>query len=202
MGRGDDRPSHCLRLDDDPAEPLGIARSGDDDVGQHVRSRHVTALFDNAKEPGKPVPLDGSLKLAAKSATLFGTDQYATDIAPAERSHGGNKIEPALPPRQAPGKHHDRHTVGQPPLLCQAYYASCPDSTRIEQLEVDAAGDRAQSLWAYSIHLRRVVGDKLRNRDDPLAPRHHRIIPALERDTVAVSVVKRCNKVPPGGARR
>jgi hypothetical protein len=29
------------------------------------------ALLDDAKEPGKPIPLDGHLELAAKPAALF-----------------------------------------------------------------------------------------------------------------------------------
>src|SRR5205807_3054090 len=76
---GDDRSPHRLRLDDDPAEPLGIARSGNDDVGQLVCGRHVATLLDDAKEARKSAPFDRGLKLAAKPPSLLRSDKKAAD---------------------------------------------------------------------------------------------------------------------------
>ena len=106
-------------------------------------------------------------------SSLLGADQNTADIPPAKRGERGDEIEPALPARQPARKHHDRHAVGQPPLAGEADYAFRPDSARIEDVEVDAARDHAQPVWTDPIDLRGVIGDELRDRDDPLAARHH-----------------------------
>ena len=182
--------------------PSGSLRSRDDDIGQHVGSRHVGALLDDAKEPGQSVPFDSRLELAAKPAALLRADEETTDVAPAERRNRGDQVKPALPARQPGRKHHNRRSVGQPPPAGEADDPFRPDSARIEDVEVDAARDRAQPVRADPINLCGVIGDELRNCDDPLAARHHRIVPSLERGTGVVGVVKGRHEMPPGGRLR
>ena len=76
---GDNRPSHCLGLDDDATKPLRIGRSGYNDVGQHVGSRHIATVFDDPKEIAEPVPFDGCFELAMEPAPLLGTDPVPSD---------------------------------------------------------------------------------------------------------------------------
>ena len=80
---GDDRTPHRLRLDDDAAETLGIARGGDDDIGQYVSGRHIPAFLDNAKAAGDPSVADCDLEFAAKPGALFGAGENTTDVASA-----------------------------------------------------------------------------------------------------------------------
>ena len=68
---GDDRPPHCLGLNDHAPEPLWVARGGNDDIGQHICSRHIPAFADDAKEGGDPKSRCSSVEFLSKAAVLL-----------------------------------------------------------------------------------------------------------------------------------
>ena len=109
------------------------------------------------------------LRAPAETPALLGADENTADIAPAERRDRRDKVEPALPSRQPAGKHHDGRAVGQPPLAGKADDAVRADPVGIEDVEIDAARDRAQPVGADPIDAGGMLGDEMRDRDDPLA---------------------------------
>ena len=81
IGR-DHRAAHCLRFDDHPAEPLGVGRGRDDDIGQGVGRRHILTVLDDPEHADQAMPLDRGLQFAAKTGALLGPDEKAAQIAP------------------------------------------------------------------------------------------------------------------------
>ncbi len=202
IGR-DDRATHCLRLDDDAAEPLGSVRGGDDDVGEHQRRRHVVAILDELKNLAEAARVDRALELAAKGrAPLVRTDEEAEQVAPAERGDRGDEVELPLPACQSPGQHDDRPVVGQTPFLGELDQPLGGDALGIEAGEVDAAVDDAQPFRRQPIDGGGVLGDEMRDRDHALAAPHHRIVPAAQTRAVAIGVVKGGDEMPAGALRR
>src|SRR5207248_10557637 len=130
------------------------------------------AILNDAEDAGEAILADCGFELAAKPAALLGACKNTTDFAPAELRDCRDEIEPALPSRQPAGKHHDRHAVGQAPLVREVDDALRADPVRIEDFEIDAARDRSQPVAADPIDTGGMVGDEIRNRDHPLAPRH------------------------------
>ena len=133
---------------------------------------------------------------------LLGADQEAAQIAAAEPGDRLDEVEPALPARQAPRQHDDRGILGHPPPRRQRADPLAVDPARIERGDVDPARNDPQAVGADPVNAGDVLGDELRDRDDPLAARHHRIVPVLQRQIGVVGVMKRGHEAPLGGARR
>ena len=70
MRRGDHRPAHRLRLDDDAAEALGLGRGRDHDIGQHVGRRHVAAVVEDAESAPARAARDMRDRARCDSAAL------------------------------------------------------------------------------------------------------------------------------------
>src|SRR5437879_5602585 len=75
------------------------------------------------------------------------------------------------------------------------------DPVRIERGDVDPARDDPQPVGADPIDLGDVLADEMRDRDDPLAARHYRIVPVLQRQIGVVGIVKRRHEAPPRRTR-
>ncbi len=160
------------------------------------------AVLDDAKHPHEAEPIDRGLEFAAEAGPLLGADQEAAQIAAAEPGDRRDEIEAALPARQAPRQHDDRRVLGYPPPCRQGGDPFAADPVRIERGEIDAARNDSQPVGADPVDFGGVLTDKIRDRDDPLAAGHHRVVPTLQRQIDVVGVMKRRHEAPLGGARR
>ena len=149
---------------------------------------------------GEPAALDRRLELAAKTRPLLGADQDAAEVAAAQPRHRGDKVEPALPPRQ-PARQHDASARRRAAAIAgRGWRSAGRRPARVEQVEVDAARDRAQPVGADAVDARRMIGDEIGDGDDPLAARHDRVVPPLQPRAGAIGVVKGGDEMPAGRA--
>src|SRR5437762_13645515 len=111
---------------------------------------------------------------------LLAADQDAAYVASGEPGDRLDEIEPAFPAGQPARQHGDGKPIWDPPAQRKLSDLLAPNPARIEAGEIDAARDRAQPVGLDPIDFSDVLADELRDCDHPVAPRHHRIVAALE----------------------
>ena len=111
--------------------------------------------------PPRPRLFDRRLEFVTEAGPLLGPDHQTQDVAAVEKADRGDEIEPAFPSCQSSRQHHDRHSVGQPPLPRERRHARAADLPRIEDVEIDAARDRPQPVGADAVDLSGVLGDEI-----------------------------------------
>ena len=133
---------------------------------------------------------------------LLAADQDAAYIAPGEPGDRLDEIEPAFPPGQPARQHGDSKSIWDPPAQRELGNLLTPNPARVEAGEIDAARDRAQPVGLDPIGFSDMLADEVRDRDHPVAARHHRIVAVLERQIGVVGVMECRDEAPAGGARR